>query len=129
MFIRSFILMTCFAYFVSKGASYGNTALAANTILLNFFFIYSMLSMDSLMHQSHLSEKHMEKEQKDLRAAIFATGKFSLYLSIIFIFILATSSDLIIKIITNLDLVQLDANLYLKWLLSIFIFWNSCILA
>ena len=123
MFIRSFILMTCFAYFVSKGASYGNITLAANTILLNFFFIYSY-AIDGFAHASEslVGEAYGKKNKKDLRAAIFATGKFSLYLSIIFIFILATSSDFIIKIITNLDLVQLDANLYLKWLLSIFIF-------
>ena len=123
MFIRSFILMTCFAYFVSKGASYGNITLAANTILLNFFFIYSY-AIDGFAHASEslVGEAYGKKNKKDLRAAIFATGKFSLYLSIIFIFILATSSDFIIKIITNLDLVQLDAGLYLKWLLFIFIF-------
>lgn len=123
MFIRSFILMTCFAYFVSKGASYGNITLAANTILLNFFFIYSY-AIDGFAHASEslVGEAYGKKNKKDLRAAIFITGKFSLYLSIIFIFILATSSDFIIKIITNLDLVQLDAGLYMKWLLFIFIF-------
>ena len=41
MFIRSFLLMTIFVYFMSMGASYGNDVLAANTILLNFFFIFS----------------------------------------------------------------------------------------
>ena len=123
MFIRSLILMTCFAYFVSKGASYGNITLAANTILLNFFFIYSY-AIDGFAHASEalVGEAYGKKNKKDLRASIFATGKFSLYLSIIFIFILATSSDFIIKIITNLDSVQLDVGLYLKWLLFIFIF-------
>ena len=71
MFIRSFILMTCFAYFVSKGASYGNITLAANTILLNFSSFTPMLSMDSLMHQSHLSEKHMEKRTKRFACCYF----------------------------------------------------------
>ena len=71
MFIRSFILMTCFAYFVSKGASYGNITLAANTILLNFSSFTPMLSMDSLMHQSRLSEKHMEKRTKRICALLF----------------------------------------------------------
>ena len=123
MFIRSLILMTCFAYFVSTGASYGNTTLAANTILLNFFFIYSY-AIDGFAHASEalVGEAYGKKNKRNIYAAIFATGKFSLYLSIIFIFILVTSSDFIIKMITNLDLVQLDANLYLKWLLFIFIF-------
>ncbi len=123
MFIRSLILMTCFAYFVSTGASYGNTTLAANTILLNFFFIYSY-AIDGFAHASEalVGEAYGKKNKRNIYAAIFATGKFSLYLSIIFILILVTSSDLIIKMITNLDLVQLDANLYLKWLLFIFIF-------
>ena len=39
MFIRSFLLMTIFVYFMSVGASYGNEVLAVNTILLNFFFL------------------------------------------------------------------------------------------
>ena len=38
MFIRSVILMTCFAVFMSQSASQSEIILAANTILLNFFF-------------------------------------------------------------------------------------------
>ena len=43
MFIRSFILMTCFAIFMKMSTDYGVVILAVNTILLNFFFIFSFL--------------------------------------------------------------------------------------
>ena len=49
MFIRSVILMTCFAVFMSQSASQGEIILAANTILLNFSFYFPMVSMHLLM--------------------------------------------------------------------------------
>ena len=51
MFIRSVILMTCFAHFMSLSADYGEIMLAANTILLNFFFIFSY-GVDAFAHAS-----------------------------------------------------------------------------
>ena len=51
MFIRSVILMTWFAHFMSLSADYGEIMLAANTILLNFFFIFSY-GVDAFAHAS-----------------------------------------------------------------------------
>lgn len=53
MFIRSVILMTCFAVFMSQSASQGEIILAANTILLNFFFLYSY-GIDAFAHASEV---------------------------------------------------------------------------
>ena len=53
MFIRSIILMTCFASFMSLSANYGEVVLAANTILLNFFFIFSY-GIDAFAHASEV---------------------------------------------------------------------------
>ena len=53
MFIRSVILMTCFAVFISQSASQGEIILAANTILLNFFFLFSY-GIDAFAHASEV---------------------------------------------------------------------------
>ena len=53
MFIRSVILMTCFAVFMSQSASQGEIILAANTILLNFFFLFSY-GIDAFAHASEV---------------------------------------------------------------------------
>jgi len=37
--IRSFILLFAFAYFTSQSAGFGETTLAANAVLMNFFFL------------------------------------------------------------------------------------------
>ena len=37
--IRSFVLLGAFGYFTAQGANMGETVLAANAVLLNFFFI------------------------------------------------------------------------------------------
>ena len=76
MFVRSFILMTIFIYFMSTGAGYGDTTLAANTILLNFFFLFSY-GIDGFAHSSEVLVGNAigNKNQSLLKSSIFSTGK------------------------------------------------------
>lgn len=41
--LRSFVLLFAFAYFTAQGAAFGETTLAANAVLMNFFFIAGYL--------------------------------------------------------------------------------------
>ena len=76
--------MTCFAYFVSTGASHGDIILAANAILLNFFFIFSY-GLDGFAHASEaLVGSAVGKRDVQLtKNSIYSTGKFSLSSSVI----------------------------------------------
>ncbi len=122
-FLRSLILMTCFAYFVSVGAKHGDIILATNAILLNFFFLFSY-GLDGFAHASEaLVGSAVGKRDKILiKKSIFTTGKFSLILVFLYLIIFLTFDDLIVSLITNLPLVQTSVQYFSFWLYLIFIF-------
>ena len=122
-FIRSLILMTCFAYFVSTGASHGDIILAANAILLNFFFIFSY-GLDGFAHASEaLVGSAVGKRDVQLtKNSIYSTGKFSLIITFFYLIIFLIFDELIISLITSLELVQIAAIHFSFWLYLIFIF-------
>ena len=122
-FIRSLILMTCFAYFVSTGARHGDIILAANAILLNFFFIFSY-GLDGFAHASEalVGNAIGKKDTVLTTKSIFSTGKFSLILTLVYLAAFLIFDEAIISLITNLELVQIAANHFSFWLYLIFIF-------
>jgi MATE family multidrug resistance protein len=108
MFIRSVILMTCFAHFMSLSADYGEIVLAANTILLNFFFIFSY-GIDAFAHASEVmvgnsvGEKNVQKYDYVVRSSF----KFTLLIAIIFLSIFIIFSSNIFSLITShIDVIQ-----------------------
>ena len=123
MFIRSIILMTCFAYFILESASYGDSILAANTILLNFFFIFSH-GIDGFAHASEVlvGDSVGKRNRKLLISSIYTTGKFSLILAVAFIAFFVLFGDYIVSVISDLTLLRQTVNEYLIWLLAIFLF-------
>ncbi len=123
MFIRSFLLMTIFVYFMSIGASYGNEVLAANTILLNFFFIFSH-GIDGFAHSAEvLVGNSIGKKNKNiLNSSIFSTGKLSIYLMIFYIIFFIFFSQDIIAFITNSEIVNTLSNTYMFYIYLIFVF-------
>jgi len=129
MFIRSFILMTCFAYFMSMGAQYGNLILAANTILLNFFFIFSY-GIDGFAHASEVLVANYlgEKNLKLIKKSIISTGKLSFILMILYLVFFLIFDQRIIGFITTIESVQIIAIdnsiwLYLIFLSATIAFW------
>ncbi len=123
MFIRSFLLMTIFVYFMSIGASYGNEVLAANTILLNFFFIFSH-GIDGFAHSAEVLVGNSigKKNQNILNRSIFSTGKLSIYLMIFYIIFFIFFSQNIIAFITNNEIVNIISNTYMFYIYLIFLF-------
>ena len=122
MFIRSLILMTCFAFFMLESASFGDSILAANTILLNFFFIFSH-GIDGFAHASEVlvGDAVGQKNRKLLVNSVYTTGKYSLILSFIFIAFFALFGDDIVSVISNLTLLRQTVNEYIIWLFGIFL--------
>ena len=123
MFIRSFILMTIFIYFMSIGASYGNEILAANTILLNFFFIFSH-GIDGFAHSAEVLVGNSigKKNKSFLDKSIYSTGKLSAYLMILYIVFFILFSEQIIYFITDIEVVNSLSNLYMFYMYLIVVF-------
>ena len=121
MFIRSVILMTCFAHFMSLSADYGEIVLAANTILLNFFFIFSY-GIDAFAHASEVmvgnsvGEKNVQKYDYVVRSSF----KFTFLIALIFLSIFIIFSSNIFSLITShIDVIQKAEQNFLFLLLVI----------
>lgn len=123
MFIRSFLLMTIFVYFMSIGASYGNEVLAVNTILLNFFFLFSH-GIDGFAHSAEVLVGNSigKKNQNALSSSIYSTGKLSAYLLISYLGFFLLFSGSIISFITDSQIVNSLSNSYMFYIYMIFIF-------
>lgn len=123
MFTRSLILMTCFMYFMLQSASYGNIALATNTVLLNFFFIFSY-GIDGIAHASEVLVGNSvgKRDKSILINSILVTGKYSFFLMLIIFLIFISTSDLLISHITNLEILRLSIESNILWLYGVFVF-------
>lgn len=123
MFIRSFILMTIFIYFMSTGAGYGDTTLAANTILLNFFFLFSY-GIDGFAHSSEVLVGNAigNKNQSLLKSSIFSTGKLSFFLTFMYLLFFMLFDIWIINFITSIESVNYIVLSNIFYLYMIFIF-------
>ena len=104
MFIRSVILMTCFAHFMSLSASYGEVVLAANTILLNFFFIFSY-GIDAFAHATEVMVGNSvgQRDIKKYDMTIQSSFKYIFSILIMFLIIFSIFSVEIISMITSHD--------------------------
>ena len=102
MFIRSIILMTCFASFMSLSANYGEVVLAANTILLNFFFIFSY-GIDAFAHASEvlIGNSVGERNSSKYDQVVKSSFKFVYSILTLFLVIFLFFSTNIINLITD----------------------------
>ena len=108
MFIRSIILMTCFAHFMSLSADYGEIILAANTILLNFFFIFSY-GIDAFAHSTEVMVGNAvgEKNIKKYDVSIYSSFKLTLTIALLFLlFFLIFSNNIIYTITSHIDVIE-----------------------
>ena len=123
MFIRSFILMTIFIYFMSIGASYGDSTLAANTILLNFFFLFSY-GIDGFAHSSEVLVGNAigNKNHSLLKSSILSTGKLSFFLTFLYLLFFSIFDIMIINFITSIEPVNYIILSNIFYLYMIFIF-------
>ena len=108
MFIRSIILMTCFAHFMSLSADYGEIILAANTILLNFFFIFSY-GIDAFAHSTEVMVGNAvgEKNINKYDLSIHSSFKLTLTIAMLFLlFFLIFSNNIIYTITSHINVIE-----------------------
>ena len=122
MFLRSLILMTCLSYFIITSAGLGDVVLAANAVLLNFFFIFSH-GLDGFAHASEVlvGDAVGKKKRGYLINSIFTTGKFSFYFMLIYLIIFLILSSKIILFISDVTELIFTVKEYIFWLYGIFI--------
>lgn len=118
--IRTLMLLVSLSFFTAESARISNETLAANTILLQFFFIYSYLIDGFAYAAEALVGKYIgAKNNFQLKLTIRNLFKWGLGISLLFTFIYYLSGKSILYIITNDPKVIADATPYLIWVVSI----------
>ena len=118
--VRSFALLFAFAYFVSQGAGFGEITLAANAILLHFFLI-SGYFLDGLATAAEqiigrsIGARHKVNFWRGFKLTLLWNAIMAFVLALIFY---GAGSALISLMTTSVE-VQVDANLYLIWVVII----------
>jgi MATE family multidrug resistance protein len=104
------------------GASYGDSILAANAILLNFFFLFSY-GIDGFAHSSEVLVGNSigKKDNVLLKQSIYSTGKFSVILASIYLIIFNVFDLSILQFVTNLEVIHAIVLSNITYLYLIFI--------
>jgi len=108
---------------MSASAGYGDATLAANTILLNFFFIFSY-GIDGFAHASEvLVGNAVGRKNNDLISkSIYSTGKLSIILMMLYLIFFISNNNMLVSLITDINIIKLLVSDYIIYLYLIFIF-------
>lgn len=117
VFIRTVCIIFSFAFFTVQGAKYGDTVLAANSVLLNFL-IFMAFVLDAFANATEvLSGKAIGNNDKSLlKQALLLTGLWSLIVACLFSLCYFLFGKAIITLLTSIPEVITTANEYLIWL-------------
>ncbi len=112
--LRSFVLLFAFAYFTSQSSGFGETTLAANAILMNFFLI-SGYFLDGLATAAEqivgraIGANYRPAFWKGVRLTLF----WNVVLASILFLLLWLAGHYLIDTITTLEVVRIEARQFL----------------
>ncbi len=117
LFVRTVLLLFSFAFFMAQGADFGAVVLAANAVLINFFYI-TAYGMDGFAHGLEaLCGRAVGMRDRQLFERVVVSALFwCLLIGIFLISIFAGAGMTVIGWLTSLPEVQSAASLYLPWL-------------
>jgi len=117
---RTLLLIFAFSFFTAKSAEYGNMLLAVNTLLLQFFFLFSYFIDGFAYAAEAIIGKYIgSKDSKNLKNTIFSLFKWGLGLSLPFTVVFFFWGDILLRILSdNLDII-VAAKPYLFWVVLI----------
>lgn len=114
--IRSFALFFAFAFFTAQGAREGDTALAANAVLLNFFFVCSYVLDGFATAAEQIAGAALgARSRAAFVAAVRLTLVWSLALAGLLALVLVAAGGAFIDVMTTSPEVRAAARAYLPW--------------
>lgn len=116
IFIRTMSLVFALSFFTAKSAKYGDTLLAVNTLLLQFFTIYAYIVDGFAYAGEALSGKYYGARDKiNLNKVTKLLFYWGLILSIIFTLAYYFGDNILLRILTNNTEVIQNIQPYLFW--------------
>ncbi len=118
IFIRTICLILVFAFFTREGATHGDLALAANSILMKFYLLMA-LALDGFNHAAEaLVGKAVGAKSKDLfNKAVSLALKWSLAFGLAFTVFYWFAGEPLINLLTDITSVREIALVYLPWMI------------
>jgi len=115
--IRTLCLIFVFAFFTAESAKINDTILAVNTVLIQYFMVFSYLTDGFAYAAEALTGKFIgAKNQTDLKKTISLLFAWGLYISIPFTLTYLIAGDYLLLILTNNADVISAASPYLFWI-------------
>ena len=120
IFIRSLCLQLVFAFIAFRGASLGDTVVAANAVLLSFLMLVSY-ALDGFAYAAEaMTGKAVgAKDQRDLQLLFAILTQWGLVLGVLFSLLFWLGGPALIALLTSIEAVQSAAAAYLPWLIAL----------
>ena len=120
IFIRSLCLQLVFAFIAFRGASLGDTVVAANAVLLSFLMLVSY-ALDGFAYAAEaMTGKAVgAKDQRDLQRLFAILAQWGLVLGMLFCLLFWLGGPALITLLTSIEAVQITAADYLPWLIAL----------
>jgi MATE family multidrug resistance protein len=117
IFIRTILLVFSFAFFTSKSAAIGNSVLAANQVLLQYFFAMSY-AVDGFAYaaESLIGRFRGEADEKGIRHAVRLLFLWGMGFGLLFALIYLVGGNELLYLFTDNPDVMEAAKPYLLWL-------------
>ena len=120
IFIRSLCLQLVFAFIAFRGASLGDSIVAANAVLLSFLMLVSY-AMDGFAYAAEaITGKAVgAKDQRELTQLFVILAQWGLALGLLFSLVLWLGGPLLINLLTSISAIQQRATDALPWLIAL----------
>ena len=120
LFLRTFLLLSGFAWFNRMGAQFGNDVLAANAILLTFLTLISnTLDGSAAASEAQVGLAIGRGRTDQLRTVLWTTGLAALALMTVMSLCFALAGGLIIDLLTGQAELEQLARHYLPWIVAL----------
>ncbi|WP_318013645.1 MATE family efflux transporter [Marinomonas sargassi] len=118
LFVRTILLLLVMLFFTAQGARQGDSILAANAVLMTFLMIISnALDGFAFSIEALCGEAYGRKDKKLFSKIVKLSTYWALFASGLLVMIFWLFGPFIINLLTNVESVRNEANLYLIWLI------------
>ena len=127
IFIRTFCLISAFAFFTAQAAKLGDITLAANAVLIQFQHFLSF-GLDGFAHAAEalVGGAVGAKNHRALRSTVKITSLWAVLIAGLYVLVYGLAGEWIISLMTNIEQVRHAAIEFLPWLIisPIFSVWS-----
>lgn len=120
IFLRTLCLVAVTVFFTSAGSRMGTLTLDANTLLMQFFIVFSYFT-DGLANAAEaLSGEHVgKKDRAGLLATVGGLFRWGFVLAFLFTVVYAAAGPWLLSLLTNQQAVTSFALRYLAWIVAV----------